>query len=174
MFVGSLAGSAVTLRWGARVSMTATKRAPRPGEGRPSKYRPEFIASVDEYLAQCVDEETEFHKTRGDKSDSYDRILKVNLPMIEGFSKFLDVDVTTIYEWAKVYPEFSHALEHIKEEQKNRLLNEGLAGTYNPMIAKLILSANHDMKEKSDVTSDGKPIMGNTINIRNYKNGAGH
>ena len=145
--------------------MTATKRPPRPGEGRPSKYRPEFVAKVEEYLDECVDEETEFHKTRGDKSDSYERILHVRLPMIEDFARYLQVDVTTLYEWEKHHSEFSQALEHIKEEQKRRLLNEGLSGNYNPLIAKLVLSANHDMKEKSDVTSGGEAIKSAVLNI---------
>ncbi len=150
--------------------MTAKKENPLPG-GRPTMYRPEFVAKVEEYLAECIDEETEFHKTRGDKSDSYDRILKVNLPMVESFARWLGFDKTTIYEWAKIYPEFSHALEHIKEEQQRRLLNEGLSGTYNPMIAKLILSANHGMKEDSTLKLETEsPILVKFINAKDSNN----
>ena len=49
----------------------------------------------------------------------------------------------------------------IKQEQKERLADNGLAGKYNPTIAKLILSANHDMREKvdTDVTSKGDKII---------------
>jgi len=127
--------------------------------GRPTKYKPEFVAMVDEYLADCEDEYTEFHKTRGDKSDSYDRLIKVNLPSLVGFSLRINVDETTMWEWAKIYPDFSKALDKIKKIQQERLVKGGLSGEYNPMIAKLVLSANHGMREKSDITSDDKAIM---------------
>lgn len=117
-----------------------------------------MIAEVDVYLAQCQDEYDEFHKTRGKMSNSYDRIVKVNLPMVEKFADYLKVDKTSLYEWAKLYPEFSYALNKINEEQRRRLLENGLSGDYNPMIAKLILSANYGMKEKSDVTTNDKDI----------------
>ena len=139
----------------------ATPRKPREewgAVGRPTKYTPDFINKVDEYLSLCVDKELDFHKTRGDKSDSYERILKVNLPKIEGFSVYVDIAVPTLLEWAKLYPDFSKALEKIKKEQHNRLVDEALAGNYNPTIAKLMLSSNHGYKEKSDVTSDGEAI----------------
>ena len=127
--------------------------------GRPTKYTPDLISKVDEYLALCVDSETEFHKTRGEKSDSFDRILKVNLPKIEGFARYIDVHKDTLIEWAKKNDEFSVSLDKIRAEQHNRLVDETLAGNYNPVIAKLMLSSNHGYKEKSDVTSDGKELQ---------------
>lgn len=126
--------------------------------GRPTEYTEEYINKVDEYLAICIDEEREYHKTRGEKSDSYERRLNVKLPTIEGFAKFLDVSKRVLYDWKDKYPEFLHALEKIESEQKTRLLDNGLSGDYNPVIAKLVLSANHGMKERSDVTTDDKPI----------------
>lgn len=121
--------------------------------GRPTKYSPELNARVDEYLALCVDEESTFHKTQGEKSDTYDRLLHVKLPTIEGFAQYIDVNKTTLYEWDKKYPEFSNSLEKIKTEQYNRLVNKGLSGDYNSTIAKLILSSNHGMSEKTETES---------------------
>lgn len=132
---------------------------------RPSEYKEEYIAKVDEYLSTRTDEETEYHKTRGEKSDGYDRIIKVKLPTIEGFARFLDVNKTSLYEWEKIHPEFSNALDKIRIEQQNRLIDKGLSGDYNPVIAKLILSANHGMKEKTDVTTDGKALPTPLFNI---------
>jgi len=126
--------------------------------GRPTKYTPEMVARVDEYLATCVDTEGEFHKTRGDKSNSYEQTRKVNLPKIEGFSVYVDIAVPTLLEWAKLYPGFSKALEKIKKEQHNRLIDETLSGNYNPVIAKLMLSSNHGYREKADLTTDGEKI----------------
>ena len=124
---------------------------PHPG-GRPSEYREIYISKVDEYLATCEDEYTGIGK---------DGLrLKVKLPTIEGFAQYLDVSKKSLYNWRDQHEEFLHALERIELEQKQRLLNCGLSGDYNPTIAKLVLSANHGMAEKSetDITSGGKSL----------------
>jgi len=53
-------------------------------------------------------------------------------------------------------PEFLHADIYIKREQKKRLLSMGLSGQYNASIAKLILSANHGMHEKTEQDNNHK------------------
>lgn len=130
--------------------------------GRPTKYTSDMCKKVDEYLDQCDDEYDEFHKTRGEKSDSFDRLIKVNLPTIYSFSEFVGVNESTVYEWKDLYPEFSKSLGKILKLQEKRLLEKSLAGEYNPMIAKLVLSSNHGYKEKTetDVTSKGERISG--------------
>lgn len=118
--------------------------------GRPTKYSAEMNDRVIEYLEQCQDEYSEFHKTRGEKSDSYDRLVTVKLPTIEGLAIFLGVAVSTVHLWSNEHEVFSESLELIKQEQKNRLLSKGLSGDYNATIAKLILSSNHGMAEKTE------------------------
>lgn len=144
------------------------KRAPRPGEGRPTKYRPEMCAMADEYLATCKVDVENYVKTDGDRSTSYQRIIHVNLPKLEGFSEFLDVDHSTMLVWEKEHDEFSEALTKIRRAQHNMLVNGGVSGEFNPVITKLMLSSNHGYKEKSDVTSNDKPIQANTIIIKNF------
>ena len=96
--------------------------------------------------------------------------LKVQLPTIESLALFLrdklkqdrkidanNISVATIERYAKKEeskPEFCSALTFIKYEQKRRLLNDGLSGRYNSTIAKLILSANHGMHEKTETESN--------------------
>lgn len=133
--------------------------------GRPTLYTEDMCDKVVEYLNQCNDEWTEYHKTRGDKSDSYERILKVNLPSREGFARYIGVVVNTLKNWAEEHEDFLTALEVIDQEQKDRLFNEGLAGNYNPIIAKLGLSANHGMKERSDHTTDDDKITSIQVEI---------
>lgn len=131
--------------------------------GRPSEYKEEYIQKVYDYLDICKDEEIRVVKQASDKYEMFDNKLKVNLPTIEGFARYIDVNKTSLYEWDKKYPEFSNAFNKIKAEQQDRLINNGLSGDYNPTIAKLILSSNHGMREKTDVTTNDKdlpsPIM---------------
>lgn len=137
---------------------------PKNKRGRPSEYKEEYIAKVDEYLAANIDEEVQIVKQANSEKgyQMFDNKLKVKLPTIEGFAVFIDVNKTSLYEWEKKHDDFSNALNKIRVEQKKRLLNMGLSGDYNPTIAKLVLSANHGMSEKSEIdhTSKGEQIGG--------------
>lgn len=138
--------------------------------GRPTKYKEEYIERVDEYLALHQDVKK-------------DKELTVKLPTIEWFARFIGVPKRTLYDWKSEWDNytprdtseltkeeikkeeilrskqiFSHSLEKINEEQRSRLLNNWLSGDYNSTIAKLILSSNHWMVERKDVTSDGKRV----------------
>lgn len=140
------------------------------GMGRPSEYKEEYNQKVDEYLVLCQDEENEFHKTRGDKSNSYERVTKVKLPTLEGFALFIGVNKTSLYAWDKIHPNFSNSLDKIRIEQQRRLIDKGLSGEYNPVIAKLVLSANHGLRERTDITTNDLPlpILGNVS--KNHSN----
>lgn len=113
--------------------------------GRPTEYTPLFVDKVQEYIDLNQD-------TTGDGK------LKVKLPTIEGFAVFIGVNKDTLYEWSKRHQDFSDALSILKTEQQERLINKALGNEYNSTIAKLILSSNHGMREKSDVTTDGKQL----------------
>lgn len=132
--------------------------------GRPEKYDPVFIDEVTVYLEEHKDEEIQLVKQAGEnKSGGYEMFenkLKVKLPTIEGFARHIGVNKTTLYEWAAKYEAFSNALDVIRTEQQERLINSGLAGDYNSTIAKLILSSNHGMSEKTetDVTTKGESL----------------
>lgn len=137
------------------------KRPPRKGEGRPPTYSKEIIKKVRTYIISCKDEETEFHKTRGEKSDGFERILKVRLPTIEGLASYLHVVRSTIYEWRKEYKEFSDIIDELMQKQADALITNGLSGNYNPTIAKVLLT-KHGYREGLEHTGDdGSPIKFN-------------
>jgi hypothetical protein len=140
----------------------AKKVAPNKG-GRPTKYTPAMQKKADGYLATTGNDFWDYEKTIGEKSNTYERKVKITLPSIEGLAKYLGVNRSTMYEWKENYTTFSNTLEEIMAEQKRMVLEHGLNGDYNPMIAKLILAANHKMTDRTDVTSDNKPIQNNSI-----------
>ena len=128
-----------------------------PTCGRPPEYTTdeEMVAKVDEFLNNKQDQE---------RSDGK---LNVHLPTLDGFSQMLGIHVDTLQEWRKLHSEFSVACRKIEVEQKERLIDKGLANQYNPVIAKLILSSNHGMRERvdSDVTSKGERVDGLAVSF---------
>lgn len=116
--------------------------------GRPKEYRDVFVEDVYKYVVECANKTAD-----GD----------VFLPTVEGLAKEMGYSKETIYQWAKEKQDFSDALEFLKNSQCVDLVNKGLAGKFNPTIAKLVLSANHGMREKTDVTTDDKQITFNLV-----------
>lgn len=133
------------------------KRLPRENEGRPTKYKSSYVNLVEKYIDSCEDEEDEFHKTRGEKSDSYEKIIRVNLPTVEGLAGYIGIAKSTIYLWKEEYKEFSDVIDKLLEKQANMLISNGLSGNYNPTIAKVLLT-KHGYREGVDATSDGKAL----------------
>jgi hypothetical protein len=110
-------------------------------EGRPTKYDPAFIEEVDKYLETTGKEQT-------------------HLPKIESFALWIGVNKTTLYEWKKLYPEFSNALDRLMARQGEQLIDDGIYGgkEVNATIVKLLLQNNHGMKERTDTTTNDKDI----------------
>jgi len=109
--------------------------------GRPTKYDPLFSERVDRYLETVGREQT-------------------TLPTVEGYAVYLGVSRDSLYEWAKLYPDFSDTLKKISTYQKIQLINDGIYGgkEVNATIVKLMLQNNHGMKERSDVTTDDEKL----------------
>lgn len=107
--------------------------------GRPTDYKPEMVATVTTYSEN-------FHLN--------DEVT----PTVQGLAWILGVAVRTINRWCEEHEEFCRAVERMKAKQGLLLQAKGLRNEFNPTIAKLMLSANHDMREKGDLTSDGKPL----------------
>ncbi len=103
--------------------------------GRPTKYIPELIyPAIDKYLASVNDTE---------------------LPSVEGLAIHLDVTTSTIFLWAKEYPEFSEYLKKIAAKQKKQLMNDGMYGgkEVNASMAIFLLKAIHGLKDGDGTTN---------------------
>lgn len=112
-----------------------------PG-GRPTDYRPEFNQIIDEYLTTTGAEQ-------------------MKLPKVVDIAILLGVRKETLYDWAKIYPEFNNSLARVTAAQEKELVDSGLFGgkEVNASIAKLLLY-NHGYREKSetDITSGGEKL----------------
>jgi hypothetical protein len=130
--------------------------------GRPTKLSPELIELAQAYI-----------------EDTQNMGVQTLLPTIEGLALKLNINRDTIYDWEKV-PEyktsdevgaeesndielrkqFSGIVQNLRAAQAEKLIQNSLAGRYNPTIAKLILSGKHNYVEKqaTDLTSNGKDI----------------
>lgn len=114
----------------------------------PTKYSAKFAKMVDKYLEE-----------KEKIAAGVGGVFKVSLPEIDDFAvNWLGATKKSAYEWEKYYPKFAIALDKIRAAQKQKLIEGGLSGAYNATITKLMLSANHDMREKTDVTTDDQPI----------------
>jgi len=124
---------------------------------RPREYNHNIIKKVRAYINQCTDVIEEYHKTRGEKSDSYDRLVRVKIPTIEGLSVYLGINRDTVYAWKADFEEFSDIIDELMSIQADRLLNEGLSGSYNPTIAKVLLTKHgyNDKIEQEHSNPDG-------------------
>lgn len=121
--------------------------------GRPTDYGPRILKLTRDYIKN-------FASKYGDV-----------VPTVAGLAVALDVGRQTIYDWASQEDkkEFAYTLETILSTQEKELISKSLTGTFNTTISKLML-ANHGYREKTDVTSGGKPIpiLGNvSINDSN-------
>ena len=132
---------------------------------RPTKYTPDTIKKSEEYLKGCEDtykliKGKQINKvTLQEEEVTIGSKLKVNLPSHVGLALYLDVRRETLYEWAKVHDEFSNILETILKAQERKLIEEGLSGTYNSNIAKLVLG-KHGYHDKQELTGkDGKDLI---------------
>ena len=103
--------------------------------GRPSKYNASMLEKAQHYLKN--------HKEYGDP-----------VPIVAGLACELEVNKSTLYEWAKHHRAFSDTLKAIQDQQERRLASGGLDGSLQPTIAKLML-ANHGYHDKQDTQLSG-------------------
>lgn len=119
--------------------------------GRPSGYDPIFCDKVDDYLQENQDSYERIIESVNEKTgkEAFKNQIKVKLPTMKGFAKYINVPERTLYDWKAIHPEFSQSLEKIKTEQHDRLINMSLGNEYNSTISKLILSSNHGYAERT-------------------------
>jgi len=118
--------------------------------GRPTKYTPELLEAARSYIDRYVDSN--------------------KIPTLEGLALACDIRRSTLYEWhnGDVAEEFSDIVDKVMKNQAVKLIEQGLDGTYNASITKLLLT-KHRYSDKQDVdhTTKGEqlptPILGGAV-----------
>lgn len=108
--------------------------------GRPTLYTPEIVAAAWAYV-------------NGGWIDAGDKV-----PSIAGLACEIGITRETCRDWSKDEDkEFSAILNAIAQKQERELVNNGLAGEFNPPITKMMLSKHgySDRIEQDNTSSDG-------------------
>lgn len=119
------------------------------GGGEPTSYRPEYATTkLKEYL-EMIEEANK--PTMVPTNSGFIVLNNARLPMIEDFALFLEVPTYSLKNWEKVHLDLAEALGVIMERQRMMIINQGFSGRYNPILSKLMLSANHGIVERKEI-----------------------
>jgi len=105
---------------------------------RPTQYDSSMIEKAQKYVKKCVEDN--------------------EIPYLEELALSLGVSEWTLKNWEMSNPEFSEVFKLLKTTQKLDIKRKALTERVNPGIAKLLLSAEHDVVERvrSEVVADVK------------------
>ncbi len=126
-------------------------RPPRKGEGRPSKYKPEYCQEIIKYF------DIEHYKiiqikTKGKNFEKIEEKEVANsLQFISGFARKIDVNVDTLREWKANHPEFSAAFTRAKELQHEMMVNNASKGLYNPNFLIFAMKNMHEWRDRTEI-----------------------
>jgi DNA-binding XRE family transcriptional regulator len=119
--------------------------------GRPTDYTPELLQKAQEYADLASNRAL----------DGEDRATA----SVAELALHLDVSRSTVYKWSEEHKEFSDILEKILTAQELALIDNGLRGTFNSTITKLMLTKHgYTDKQETDLTSKGESI--NPLTVR--------
>ena len=113
--------------------------------GRPTKYRPEMLNVLAEYLKECKKEN--------------------EIPLREDFAGAVGVLPDTLADWERANVRFSRAIKTLDSAQKTYLVRNSLDGKKKEATSIFLLKANHGMMETSRQEITGKDGKDLTINI---------
>ena len=90
-----------------------------PG-GRPTKYKPEYCQQIIDHF----DVPATYTTDKGEEK-------ACKLPLVIDFAHKIGVNNDTLYEWAKVHPEFSESFKKGRKLQERIWIENSMKGLYN-------------------------------------------
>ena len=122
---------------------------------RPTDYTTELLEKAKNYLIEW---------------ENTPRAERRAIPQVADLAKHLGIARSTVYEWAKTYPEFSDIIEETLATQEGELVDGTLTGRFNSTAGKLMLT-KHGYTDKQDITTDGKALPTPILNGVSVHNG---
>jgi hypothetical protein len=118
--------------------------------GRPTKYRQAYCKLIIDYFSTEPNKEIELPHYKNEQLVWTEQKLQSNkLPTFHGFARLIGLtDTGTLLEWAKKFPDFSHAYAQAKELQKYFIAENGLNNVYNANFAQFVLSNITDWQQR--------------------------
>lgn len=127
--------------------------------GRPTKFKPEFISTMLNFFGGEPYEIKEII-TEGTGKNPWKKIeYKIfpnKLPTLVNFARSIDVSYHTVLDWVKPgnekkYPNFLDTFNACKARQKDFLMQNGLNAAYNAAFAKFTAINITDMRDEVTV-----------------------
>ncbi len=147
------------------------KRKPHPG-GRPTSYDPAYAEQLLEYfnIDPWVEVPVTFYNKDGGVSKETIERKPNPPPHLSAFARKIGVSRDTLYQWAKVHPEFSDAVTRAKEQRREIIIDNGLVGLYNPHFAKLAAWQYFGWSDKTEIEHSGE-IKSRVVQVELPKKG---
>lgn len=134
--------------------------------GRPTLYKPEYCERIVKFFNVEPFIREEYTDGNGNERT---RLVPNRFPTLARFAADLDVDRSTLAEWADkrdengelVHPEFSRAYKRAKDYQEAFLAEGGLAGAFETPFAIFTAKNVIGWKDKQETTlqnPDGSPL----------------
>lgn len=130
----------------------------RRGRGAPTDYKPEYCEELIKFFTvQSYREipETWYNPDGSVKRESF-KLVANPPPHIGQFARSIGVAKSTVYDWARKYPDFGYSLVHAHDIRRAMIIDNALAGLYNPLFAKLAAANMFGWHDRQDVNHTGE------------------
>lgn len=131
--------------------------------GRPTDYRPEFVAELIAYfdieVTKVVDVDV---MDKDGKTRTEQKIVNNTFPTLTRFASKIGVTRQTLHDWATatdkdgalLRPEFSYAYARAKDSQESLLIEGGMAGVYEARFATLAVKNLAGWQDKVETVGE--------------------
>lgn len=124
---------------------------PKPKKmGRPTKYDPKYCDDIVFFFERepNYEKQLEHFDDKGNLKWMDYKLMPSKFPTFLEYAKKIGVSMDALQDWANKYPDFGGAYKKAKELQKWFLIENGLAGLYNPTFAIFTAKNITDMRDQ--------------------------
>jgi hypothetical protein len=125
--------------------------------GRPTKYKPEYCQDIVAFFdIEPYNEVIEITTYKDGTTKENKKFIACDLPTFEGFCKKIKIHIDSLYEWQKIYKDFSVSMRQCRALQKSILITNSLKGLYQSNYAIFVTSNLTKFRQKKDITGNIK------------------